>query len=99
MGAEKQRSPGADRAAAVGCSGNDSTAENSLLPTTGQGGAKRPCPGCARKCTKFVRVQGWHAGRETLLCKRCAGGLIILRGRVAGLKLAPEVKGALEARP
>jgi hypothetical protein len=85
--------------AAVGCSGNDSTAENSSLLTNGQGGAKRPCPGCARKCTQFVCVQGWQAGRATLLCKRCAGGLIILYGRVAGLKLAPEVKGTPEARP
>ena len=60
---------------------------------------RRRCPGCARKCTKLVCVQGWHAGRETLLCKRCTGGLIMLRGRVAGLKLAPEFKGSPEARP
>ena len=75
------------------------TAEDNAKPRAGQVAAKRRCPGCARKGTNFVRVQGWHAGRETLLCKRCASGLIILRGRVAGLKLAPEVKGTLEARP
>ena len=34
-----------------------------------------------------------------MLCRRCAAGLILLHGRVAGLKLAPEVKGTLEARP
>ena len=32
-------------------------------------------------------------------CPGCAAGLIILRGHVAGVKLAPEVKGTLEARP
>ena len=84
--------------AAVARLSNDA-AENSARLANGQGAAKRRCPGCARKCTKFVRVQGWHAGRATLLCKRCAGGLIILRGRVAGLKRAPEVKGTLEACP
>ena len=35
-------------------------------------------------------MSGWHAGREALLCKRCTAGLILLDGRVAGLKLAPE---------
>jgi hypothetical protein len=74
-------------------------AENSASLTNGQGAAKRRCPGCARKCTKFARVWGWHDGRATLLCKRCAGGLIMLRGHVAGLKLAPEVKDTLGARP
>ena len=92
--ANARRAPGA----AVGCSGNDSTAKNSATIATGQGAARR-CPGCARKCTRLVCVQGWHAGREALLCKRCTAGLIILRGRVAGLKLAPEVKDTREARP
>jgi hypothetical protein len=85
--------------AAVARLSNDSTAEDSASLTNGQRVAKRRCPGCARKCAKFVAVQGWHAGRARLLCKRCAGGLIIHRGRVAGLKLAPEVKGTAEARP
>ena len=85
--------------AAVARLSNDSTAEDSVTAANGQGSAKRRCPGCARKCTKFVRVQGWHAERATLLCKRCASGLIIVGGRVARLKLAPEVKGTAEARP
>ena len=84
---------------AVSCSGNDSAPENTNTALNPQAAAKRRCPGCARRCTKLVCVLGWHAGRATLLCKRCAGGLIILHGRVAGLKLAPEVKGTLEARP
>jgi hypothetical protein len=92
--ANARRAPGA----AAARLSNDA-AENSVTAANGQGGAKRPCPRCARKCAKFVAVQGWHAGRATLLCKRCAGGLIIVGGRVARLKLAPEVKGTLEARP
>jgi hypothetical protein len=92
--ANARRAPGA-----AGCLAEHFAAQDSASLTNGQGVAKRRCPGCARKCTKFVRVQGWHAGRATLLCKRCAGGLIIVGGRVARLKLAPEVKGTLEARP
>ncbi len=84
---------------AVNCSGNDSAAENTNTALNGQAAAKRRCPGCARKCTKFVCVEGWHAGRATLLCKRCAGGLILFHGHVAGLKRAPEVKDTREARP
>lgn len=97
--AENAHRRAGDPAAAGCCSGNDSTAKNSPLPTTGQGAANRRCPGCARRCTKLVPVEGWHTGRATLLCKRCAAGLIILHGRVAGLKLAQEVKETLGARP
>ena len=96
--AENAHRPAWDRAAADAID-EIGTAEDSATIANGQGAAKRRCPGCARKCTKFARVWGWHAGREALLCKRCTAGLIILRGHVAGLKLAPEFKGTPEARP
>ena len=91
--ANARRAPGA----AVGCSGNDSTAKNTADAINGQDSAKkRRCPGCGRRCTAWAApVRGWHSAEPTSLCKRFAGALIILRGRVAGLKL----KGAPEARP
>ena len=81
----------ADPGVAVSCSGNDSPAENTNNALKPQAAAERCCcPGCARKCTKLVCLEGWHAGRATLLCKRCAAGLIIVRGRGRGAeKLAP----------
>jgi hypothetical protein len=90
MGAETQRSRAADPAAAVISLDEKIAVEDTNTARNPQAAAKRRCPGCARKCTKFVYVDGWHAGRATLLCKRCAAGLIIVRGRAVGLKLAPE---------
>ena len=83
---------------AAGCLAEHVAAQDNVMQTIGQGAEKRRCPGCARNCSKFVRVRGWHAGRATALCKRCASGLILLHGHVAGLKRAPEVQGTLEAR-
>jgi hypothetical protein len=87
MGAETQRRPGQGAAAVISL---DETiaAEDSAAPANGQ--AKRRCPGCARKCTKLVPVRGWQDGRETLICKRCAGGLILIGDRCRGLKLRPD---------
>jgi hypothetical protein len=95
MGAETQRSPGANRAAAVICSlAKTSDIENSTPAQI----RKTRCPGCARLCTRLVPVRGWHDRRETLLCKRCASGLILDRGRIRALKLRPE-NSRVEAQP
>jgi hypothetical protein len=68
------------------------TIEDSANTNNGQVAAKSRCPGCARKCRKFVPVHGWAAGREALICERCAAGLILDRGHVTGLKLRPEAR-------
>jgi hypothetical protein len=73
------------------------TADDSANTVNGQAGATR-CPGCARNRTKLVTVQGWHDRRDVPLCKRCASGLILNRGRIWALKLRPETDSP-EGRP
>jgi hypothetical protein len=83
------RRPGGGVSAVTSSMAKTSATENSIAPINGQASANRRCPGCTRQCRKLVSVHGWHTGRETPLCKRCASGLILSYGRIIGLKPGP----------